>query len=245
MNPTEAFFDSRLHTTHKVLGKTLRPFCLLDMLALEAVESPFVVGGSATIADVAVAVNLLSNPINENLSVDIGFANPGFFIRLRALVIPSIYDAKISLKRLFSKTHAGFRSGLEREVKNLEAYFADYVVAAEMWHQDGSDATPLGAHWIQTIVSYMLRETNLTQTEIWTHPVGQIRWTMAAVEEQTTSSRIKTEHDVDAELLAEEQSKDLERVKETEIRMIREKISNGLAGEDLEKAKRRLERLTA
>ena len=227
MDPTQSFYESRIHTTHAVLGKTLRPLCLLDLLALEAIESPFVRGGTVRAHDVAITVNLLSRPIRKNLSIDSGFTAPGFYL----------------------KVAAGFSEitgRLEKDVKKLEAYVSDYMSAAEMWRPNtAGDATPLGAHWIQTLVAFLLRETNLTQTEIWTHPVGQILWIVAAVEEQTTQSRVKTSTEDAAEKTAEIESAAMEELKKIEIKTLQESIANGASGDDLARAQRRLQKLQA
>lgn len=227
MNPTQSFYESRIHTEHAVLGRKLRPLCLLDLLALEAIESPFVRGGHVRAHDVAIAVNLLSKPIQKNLSIDADFTAPGFFLKIRA-----------GVSEIFGT--------LSHDVKKLEDYVGDYMSAAEMWRPNTSgDSTPLGAHWIQTLAAFLLRETNLTQTEIWTHPVGQILWIVAAVEEQTTQSRVKTADDDEAEKIAECESAAIEELRKIEIKTLKEKIANGATGDELADAQRRLQKLLA
>lgn len=223
MNPTEQFFESRIHTNHKVFGRKLRALCLLDILALEAIDSPFVRGGNVSPEDVAVAVNLLSRPVKRDLSIDVEFANPGFLLKLAAVTCSV--------------------GKLQREVAKLEAYISDYMTSPELWRCQSGDTTPLGAPWIQTLITFLLRETNLSQTEIWTQPVGAVLWIAATLEEQLTQSRIKTQNDIESEKSAAAESVEIEKLKSIEIKMLQDAIANGLSGEDLEKTRRRLSKL--
>ena len=127
-----SFLDSRLHARHVVLGRELHPLCLLDILALEMVGSPFLNSGVVKAHDVAIAVHILSTPHQRMLYITPDAAKPGFWLKAKAAI-------------------AGARGVLWRDVKKIEAYIRDHSASADVLRENIESATPLGAHWTQTL----------------------------------------------------------------------------------------------
>lgn len=212
MSPIEIFYESRIHrTNHRVLGYRLRPLCLLDIVALEAIGSPFMRGtAGATGVDLGLAARLLSRPTGQNLSVDPNILRPSksLFLRLH------LYD-------------------LVTELKKFEAYLADYFTPVSLWRNDGSgSSTPLGCPWAQSLATFLSRETSMSQREIWASPIGHILWQAAALEEQISDSRIKTEHDETLEADAENCAAELATLKAKEIASLEDQLTAGTISAD-------------
>jgi hypothetical protein len=171
------FFESRIHETHKVLGLRLRPLCLLDIVALEAIGSPFVFAGSngATGVDLAKAVSILSKPHAPGRNINANIAQPD--------------------KSVFLRLHLfNFFGGLGTELKKLEAYFGDHFTAAEVWRETGGGSgEKSGSHWTQSYAAFLSRETSMTQDEIWLGSIGHVLWLSATVEEQISNATVSNE----------------------------------------------------
>jgi hypothetical protein len=223
-SPAELSFESRVHScrSHRVLGKKLHPLCLLDILALESIGSPIFAGQPVTPYDLARAVKLLSRK-HRDLSVDASFT------------IPSTLDL---LRLRFCS--------FEDELQKFNDFAADYLTSAEMRRDtSGSKTEPLGSHWIQTLAAFLLRETNLTQREIWLDPIGQILLTSYAVEEQVSQSRIMTEEAAKKHQAAEDAAPAFEATKAKEIQTLYRKLADStVTAQDRAQYQRRLEKLT-
>lgn len=151
---------------HRVLGHLLHPLCFLDLLTLDAIDSPLVVeDGVVTESDFLLAVLLLSRP-HRDLEINPIMPHPTLRDRLR-------------LRCCDTKS----------EVAALKAYFDDYYSVLEMWREP-NDGKKCQAPWILGTVTFLLSHTRLSEWRIWTGPVGQMLAYAASAEEQLGSSQI-------------------------------------------------------
>lgn len=152
---------------HRVFGRKLHPLCFLDMLALEAVESPFLPGSLADPkeADFHLAIHLLSQPI-RSLEISDRIAELPWWRRF----VYARYD--------LGKANA-----------QLQSYFNDYFTTLEMWRADDVGKS-CQAPWILSQVTFLLQHTNLSERDIWTRPIGQMMCYASALEEQLSSSQV-------------------------------------------------------
>jgi hypothetical protein len=165
---------------HRVLGHRLHPLCLLDLLTLDALNSPFVgENPQFTTADFLIAALVCSRPI-QTLEV-----NP-------EIPAPSLRDR---LRLRFCD--------IRQENEALKAYFDDYWSSLEMWQTRNDDGAkpPCNAPWILGHVTFLLNHTNLSEWRIWTAPVGQILCYANSLEEQLGGRSIVSE---DERLMMEE-----------------------------------------
>lgn len=169
---------------HRVLGHRLHPLCFLDLLTLDAINSPFVVADAeATEADFLLAVLLLSRP-HTSLEVNPSLPNPSLRDRLRI-------------------RYCDF----EHENAALQAYFEDYFSTLEMWRPSTSDKQ-CNAPWILGTATFLLANTNLSEWRIWTAPVGQMLCYANALEEQLGGSQVVS---LEEQLRIEEMKKEAAR----------------------------------
>ena len=160
---------------HRVFGRKLHPLCFLDVLALSAINSPFMVGehGDADLTDFIIAVEILARPIRSLEVSD----RIGCVPKWRALWC-AFYDLK--------KANA-----------QLQAYFDDYFTTIEMLR--GTDGgKKLGAPWILSHATFLLHNTTLDERRIWTAPIGQMMCYSAALEEQLSSAEVINSEELDA-----------------------------------------------
>lgn len=177
----EAFCHSP--TGHTILGRKLHPFCAFDLLSLEAINSPFIQPGSTCeVADLLLAVWILSNPIAPDLTIghlELSFAGRAWVDRIRGEI------------------------EMPRDCGLMETYIADFHAPPEM--MGGKPSTPitaLGAPWIFSVVIGVVKQMHLPLREAWTMGLGQLLWYRAAlVEMEDPETRIVSD-DMRAQLAA-------------------------------------------
>jgi len=147
-------------TDHRVFGRRLHPLCLLDLVALEAVDSPFLrENAAASRYDFWQAAEILSRPIVT--------------LEIEARIRPPNWLERFSL----------YRVDLTAENTKLRAYFDDYWSTFEMWRAEG-DLSRCNAPWALSQATFLLAHTNLSEWRVWTAPIGQVLCYAAALEEQ-------------------------------------------------------------
>src|SRR4051794_28966486 len=65
MNNRDRFFEAFGHATHRVMGRRLCRFTLRHRFWLEALESPLVSGGEATLMDLELATRVCAVPYEQ------------------------------------------------------------------------------------------------------------------------------------------------------------------------------------
>jgi len=153
--------DAKLATSfflgrHRVYGYALKPFCLLHSLQLEAIESPLVTGEEVKSTDLIIAAQICS----EYQRFYQGF-NRGLWRRLR-----------------FNK---------DKEEAKFRLYLAESKSRPDLYDapSDGG-AGPLRAPWQMVIVTFLIRNANITRREAWTMPEGEALWNFYSIREQVS-----------------------------------------------------------
>lgn len=171
----EYFLEAWVNRRHSLCGRTLHPFCLHDILALEAIESPLcqIWNGKArriAITDLVLASLICSGEHEQwldRISSRTGLA----WHRFRTLWRSAIFQVELS---------------------RFEFYVADHLSGPEVW-SDSSGSGTINAPWLLAKATYLMRNTSLTRTEVWTRPIGEILWYAAAVSEQMGGANILSE----------------------------------------------------
>lgn len=174
MNTTR-YFEGRVHRyDHRVYGYQLRPLCLLDLVALEAAGSP--IGSDPTqitALSLALAARMLSKPHRDDLCIDAAWVDVDDDIAKRL----TTYNGPDELKKWFD-------------------FWVDHYTPIEVLRpQADDDSKPLGAHWTANIAAFLHTQTNATEREIWTAPIGRIFALHSATVEMISDSRVRTEED--------------------------------------------------
>lgn len=156
---------------HVVLGRALHPLSALDLLALEAVNSPFLYDkAECQVAHLILAVWILSNPHADDLTVG--------HLELSE-------DGKKWLASLEGKID------LDRDCKAVVAYMADYYSLPQMFRQvAATPVTALGSPWMLSTVVTVAAKLHLPLREAWTMGIGQLFWYRASIEEHESDARI-------------------------------------------------------
>ncbi len=221
MSPGDLFLESRVCARHRVYGYKLRPLCLLDLVALEAAGSPVFASGEIRPADLVLAARMLSRPHRSDLCIDADCLAPHRLTIARACLL-----------------------SFNRALQSFRAYVADHLTSVEMWRDAGGSDKPFGAHWAQALATYVSRETHMTQREIWAGPIGHVLWMAAACEEQTSTSRVRTEADQAAIDSAHESAAQIEGLKQVEIEHLRSELLTASSESERGRITARLAKLT-
>lgn len=166
----DRFVEPFANRPHTVLGKRLFPFSLWTQFNLELAQSPFLLGHRVpTLHDLWVAVQCASTPWT-----------------------PEHYSPNLALPPMKSWRGLRWQLGMTRfrlpvELAKFYAYLADFATGPRFWANDHKSE---GCERVRDLddnlelASFM--ETNgYSVAEVWTMPLGQLRWRSAVV------SRIK------------------------------------------------------
>ena len=159
----ESFFEAFINCGHRVFGQKLKPFCLRHCLYLEAIGSPImrIVNG-------------------EEVKIE------RHDLEVAAIICSADGDI---LKALTRPHFTMFFYSFRRALKEYLDYLTDYLALPEMWDNSES-GTRLNAPWILSRATLLLSKTNLTLSEIWNMPLGELLWYCAAFAEQEGGAQI-------------------------------------------------------
>jgi len=146
---------------HTVLGRALHPLCALDLLELEAINSPFLLDGARIeVPHLLLAVWILSNPHPEDGSLG------------------NLEPSEDWIKSLAGTVN------LEKECGRMVAYIEDYHSLPEVMRDIAEKPrTPSGCPWMLSKVITICRYLHVPLRDAWLMPIGQLVWYCAALEE--------------------------------------------------------------
>lgn len=173
------FFEAWFNTEHTVLGRRLQPFSLQTALILALCESPFLVGVKPgvdySMIDLQEAVIACSTPAEIFLNAKL---TAGWVERFKRKVW-TLRCARMSLRE---------------ECQKFVTYIDDFNTQPEVWANDDGDGGQLGAPWVLCNAVFLLRNTTMSETRVWTMPLGMALWYAATIAEQMgTRIQIPTE----------------------------------------------------
>ena len=165
------FYEAFINLSHKVLGKRLKPFSLTHCLYLEAIDSPF--------------MKVINGDEAQITRKDLELA---VMICLSAEPLKEISRA-YSLKNIPMKFHS-----FKRGCTQFLSYLTDFVTLPELWDKtEGNHA--LNAPWILSKATLLLTKTNMSLSEIWNLPLGELLWYSACIAEHSGVAEIQSESD--------------------------------------------------
>jgi len=182
MQNKERFHEAFAHTSHEVMGRRLEPFSLRHRFWLEALESPLVTGGGATMIDLEMAARVCSIRF-ENLNHDVpGLLGRGPGWRAQAGFVWRLWRRQATV-----------------EYAKFQDYFCDHGCppathgrgAAES--EDGSLETMPG---ILGLVTALARGSGWEPETIWALSPGSAEWYLAGIfTHRGVDMRLKSEVD--------------------------------------------------
>lgn len=170
----DKFLEAFINTKHRVLGQNLRPFCLAHLLYFIATDSPvlkMIFGEKVELSrrDIELAIWICSRTPEQIFSADV---NAGFFRRMRMRI------------GNFKKAQIAFL-----------AYLKDYATLPIMWEDEKESGMSLGSPWILTRATFLLKETNLTESQIWGMPFGKLFWYTASLCELMGGAKVMSDEE--------------------------------------------------
>lgn len=146
---------------HTILGRKLHPLCALDLLSLEAVNSPVLLdGGKISPADLILAVWIFSNDYPLDCTIE-SLEPPVEWVKSLVATID-----------------------MARDCVALKKHFDDHFALPEVMRDiAGKPMTPRGTPWMMSHVLAIVRHLHVTLYDAWTMSFGQLAWYSCAIEE--------------------------------------------------------------
>ena len=171
----ESFYEAFINCKHKVLGKSLKPFCLKHCLYLEAIGSP--------------VASLINGEEKQITRKD---------LELAVVICSAEDDILNELEHIYSPKNWCMRfHRFKRGLTQFLSYLTDFLSFPELWDRsDGKNA--LNAPWILSKATLLLSKTSLSRDEIWNMPLGELIWYIACFAEQEGLAEIQSEEEQQA-----------------------------------------------
>jgi len=154
----EAFFFNQ----HKVLGKTLKPFCLYHHFVLQALKSPLMIGGKVGIVDLYIATLICEQE---------------YPISFKVIPSPSWWSVLLNSVRFGYYTT---RYKFTREITKFHNYAKDYSSVPHFWEDNKKSIK--GKSGIPDVIGLMVSlmiSLKYTEKEAWNCPIGKAVWLSA------------------------------------------------------------------
>lgn len=150
---------------HTILGRKLHPLSALDILTLEALDSPFLRPPStAEASDLIIAVWILSNDPPADCTLG---------------------NLELDDRGKKWLEEQAEHLDMKRDCAAMDVYMQDFYSLPEMMRpMEKSPIGALGAPWQLTSVVAVVRALHIPLREAWTMGIGQLLWYRSALEEQ-------------------------------------------------------------
>jgi hypothetical protein len=159
-----------LYEPPEVLGKTLRGFSPFHALMLEAVQSPFMVGGDKSFDDLVIAVHICSHGWVDRFAI----------------------RSDMSAVAAWGKSVTADSIAAARRDFNL--YLAESWKMPSFW-QSGENAA-MRANWIYHLAAFAMRRLHMTEAEAWDCPIARLVCYRACVGETEGDKSLMTDDDI-------------------------------------------------
>lgn len=177
------FLETVFHSPPVLLGRALKPFCCGHAVTLDALESPFVKGGTATLDDLISAIWVCSHSFEEIRSK---------FGGDRQAMLSECVD--------WGKSASDF--DLQSVNEGFQRYLVEGTRAPQRWKTKESKNSR--APWALTVVTALMREMKMSEAQAWNMPLPQALWYFASISEANGDKSLKTEEDRERQKIAAE-----------------------------------------
>jgi hypothetical protein len=158
MTNNEAAFESFVNIEHEVLGKKLKPLCLLHLLWLYEVQSPLVYTAlECSLADLELGVIITSHSTSQSILKGISMKGLG---RIR--------------HKLWHG--ANKKRDLKKEIIKFVAYNNDYLSLPNFHAKEEEQETDEKIPWLMTVAANIIKETGWALDAVLTMPLGKLLW---------------------------------------------------------------------
>lgn len=159
----DRFVEAFANQSHTVLGRRLDPFCLWHQFNLEVAQSKVLLGEPLTPFDLWLAVRVCTTPWTAS----------HFVPDLRP---PSMLRFLWEMRRF----------NFAKEVRKFQDYYDDFASGPRYWpndhRQEEAGAAPQrDLDENLELALYVMKEGRFTWPEVWTMPLGVLRWSSAGL----------------------------------------------------------------
>lgn len=164
-----AFIEAVVNRDHRVLGRKLHDFCILDAIALSVAGNPIWIGGKVGMEHLQQAVLICALDHGRFLRARLGPQNRWEWF------------ARILWKR---QNRLRERDGLlPWHLALWDAYVADFYASPEFFEPD-EEGERLCAPELFSMACFIEDHSNMTTQEIMTAPIGLMMWKSATLAER-------------------------------------------------------------
>jgi hypothetical protein len=158
----ERFLRAWFCKSHRVLGRKLKPFSLAHRLVLEAIDSPFCYEDRPfSFADLAIAIRICAS------------SDP-----FAPIDPPTWMDRFRFWRAAFDPAY--FRQCSQQFVDYLE----DHSSSPKFWNRVDDELHREAIPWLLHVAASILRQTSLSEAEVWAMPLGRALWYATALAKQ-------------------------------------------------------------
>jgi hypothetical protein len=165
----DRFFEAWITRRWRVCGRLLQPLCLGHIVNLAAVESPLSPFADIepetviTPGDLLLAIRICSEKFPHPCRI-----KPGILDRITLLLLELFPALFLFHARLFA------------------AYRADHTSSPEFWVSQDSEGRSISAPIALSKAAFLHSNTSLSESRIWSMPLGRADYLIAAIEERMT-----------------------------------------------------------
>ena len=174
------FFKAAIPEPVTLLGQKLEPFSVGHWILCERFDCSYITGGQATIPDLMMGVLICCHKYDEFLHI----AREGCIYELSKKWTKQIGNFS------FPEKSKAFSDYVDDSIKNCPKYWVE--------DKGTSSGKPSGAPYIQTIKSFLISKTNLTEQEVLNRPFAQAVWDMTTCLEIDGTLKINSKEDDEA-----------------------------------------------
>lgn len=175
------YLESIIHKKHFIYDRELHPFCLNDVIFLEAIQSPLLdKSQNSTQRDLALAVLICSTEAS-----------------LVQNEINAFLNGKKSIRKALKLIIKAETEPFVQAAASFKNYIEDYFSPPDLWNEK-EDGKSITAPWVLVHAAIVMKGTGggICKEEVFRMPLGELFWWSATISELGASGvSFKTEAD--------------------------------------------------